>query len=86
MEKITMKTTDIFKAAYLYYRCDYPMTVVHKAGKIPLYVFTGGSSLESDEKNYIGGGGIMEVISMKEALLSLMQRTGQAILAVPDRD
>ncbi len=85
MEKITVRTTDIFKAAYLHYCCDYDLTIERMPARAPVYVITGGS-VDRDERDYIMGMEKFDTLSIKEGVSALMERTGQAIRPVSDRN
>ncbi len=73
MDKNTIKTSDIFKAAYLYHLCDCDLMIEYQIGVGVVFVIS-GSSVADMEKSYVGGSADVDLLAFKQGFFSLLEK------------
>ena len=78
MNPFTIKTTDIFKAAYLYQCCDCELDTAYEKEVGVVFILT-GDTVKREEKSYLAGDATVDLMCLKETVLTLLEKSGQGI-------
>ncbi len=78
MDRFTVKSGDIFKAAYLFQCCDCELSVGYQKGVGVVFTLT-GETVKQEERTYVAGDATVDVMCLKESVLTLLEKSGQTI-------
>ena len=78
MDKFSIKTTDIFKAAYLFHFVECELSVGHQYGVGVVYTLV-GENVKREEQKYLSGDVDVNLLCLKESFYAMLEKGGQTI-------